>query len=439
MDNPTRRANAGPVTSTDALHYLSTLQPFGYKPGLDSTRALAQRLGDPHDSLRFIHVAGTNGKGSTCAMLDAIYRASGLRVGLYTSPHLVRFNERIRVQGESIPDDALARVVEQVRVAASTAAPPLQPTFFEFVTLVALLWFKESRVDLVVWETGLGGRLDATNIVTPLAAVVTQVGMDHMNVLGPTLGDIASEKAGIFKPGIPAITSATHPDALAVLEFKARELGAPFLHVGPSAVEHFRFDLPLLGDHQRSNAALAAATVRMLRFLLPVSDEQLAAGFASVQWPGRLQLLRRGNQLLLLDGAHNRDGVAALRAALERHFPGRPPVLVLGMLADKEWRRMARDLAPAASRVITVPVDSPRSVAAADLRAACMESGVPRPVRAVGSLPEALRACASDPFVLVTGSLYLIGEALECLGEAQPITRQRALNDWSPSPPPTAP
>ena len=432
LDNPRRPGNAASVTSAEALTYLSTLQPFGYKPGLESTRALAALVGNPHGSLQFIHVAGTNGKGSTCAMLDAIYRASGLRVGLYTSPHLVRFNERIRVQGESIPDDALARIVERVRDAAALATPKVEPTFFEFVTIVALLWFKEAMVDLVVWETGLGGRLDATNIVTPLAAIVTQVGMDHMNVLGPTIGHVASEKAGIFKPGVPAITSATDPDALAILEYKAREVGAPFLHVGPSAFEHFRFELPLLGDHQRANGALAAATVRMLRFLLPVSDEQLAAGFASVKWPGRLQMVRRGNQTFLIDGAHNRDGIASLKAALERHFSGRAPVVVLGMLADKEWRQMAASIVPVASRIVTVPVGSPRTVPAGDLRAACMEAGVTRPVRAVGSLAEGLRACAADPFVLVTGSLYLVGEALECLGEASPVPGERALNDWSP-------
>lgn len=431
MDNPAGQGNGAVVTSAEALTYLSTLQPFGYQPGLESTRRLAALVGNPHEALQFIHVAGTNGKGSTCAMLDAIYRASGRRVGLYTSPHLVRFNERIRVQGDSIPDEALARIVERVRDAATGASPPLVPTFFEFVTVVALLWFVESRVDLVVWETGLGGRMDATNIVTPLAAVVTQIGFDHMNVLGPTIGHIASEKAGIFKAGVPALTSATDPDALAILEYKARELGAPFLHVGPSAVEHFRFELALLGEHQRSNGALAAATVRMLRFLLPVSDEQMAAGFASVRWPGRLQVLKRGAQTVLVDGAHNRDGVACLKAALERHFPGRPPALVLGMLADKEWERMVRELVPVASRVIAVPVSSQRTVSSADLRAACMASGVTRPVRAVDSLAEGLRACAADPFVVVTGSLYLVGEALECLGEARPATGQRDLNEWS--------
>ena len=420
------------MTYDETLSYLHSLRQFGFKPGLESTRRLATLAGNPQDALRFIHVAGTNGKGSVCAMLDAIHRVAGRRVGLYTSPHLIRFGERIRVQGEPIPDEALSRLTHFLKVAAESANPPLEPTFFEFTTVLALLWFAECRVDLVVWETGLGGRFDATNIVTPLASVVTQIGLDHMAVLGPTIGHIASEKAGIFKEGVPALTSATDPDALAILEFKAREVGAPFLPVGASAVTHFHFDLALLGEHQRWNGALAAATVRTLRFLLPVSDDEMARGFAAVRWPGRLQVLRRGERILLLDGAHNRDGIASLRTALERHFPGRAPVLVLGMLADKEWKEMARTLGPLAARIITTPVASTRTVPPADLKAACLASGVTRPIRVTSSLAEALRGCVADPFVLVAGSLYLIGEALELLGEGTAAATERALNEWTP-------
>lgn len=420
------------MTYAEALTYLLSLQQFGFKPGLESTRRLASLVGNPHETLRFIHVAGTNGKGSVCAMLDAIHRTAGRRVGLYTSPHLIRFNERIRVDGTPIPDEALARLTAQLRAAVESASPKLEPTFFEFTTVLALLWFAESKVDLVAWETGLGGRYDATNIVTPLASIVTQIGLDHMAVLGPSIGAIAAEKAGIFKPDVPALTSATDPDALAILEFKARETGCPFIPVGPLAVEQFRYDLPLLGEHQRTNAALAAAAIRVLRFLLPVSDEQMARGFASVRWPGRLQVLQRGKQTLLLDGAHNRDGIASLRAALERHFPNRAPVLVLGMLADKEWSEMARALAPLASRILTTRVSSTRTVSPDDLKAACLASAVTRPIRVTQSVAEALRGCAADPFVVVTGSLYLIGEALEVLGEGAGTVSERHLNEWSP-------
>ena len=420
------------MTYAEALTYLLSLQQFGFKPGLESTRHLASLVGNPHETLRFIHVAGTNGKGSVCAMLDAIHRTAGRRVGLYTSPHLIRFNERIRVDGTPIPDEALARLTAQLRAAVESASPKLEPTFFEFTTVLALLWFAESKVDLIAWETGLGGRYDATNIVTPLASIVTQIGLDHMAVLGPTIGAIAAEKAGIFKPDVPALTSATDPDALAILEFKARETGCPFIPVGHLAVEQFRYDLPLLGEHQRTNAALAAAAIRVLRFLLPVSDEQMARGFASVRWPGRLQVLQRGKQTLLLDGAHNRDGITSLRAALERHFPNRAPVLVLGMLADKEWSDMARALAPLASRILTTRVSSARTISPDDLKAACLASGVTRPIRVTQSIAEALRGCSADPFVVVTGSLYLIGEALEVLGEGAGTVSERHLNEWSP-------
>ncbi len=419
------------MTYEEALAYLHSLSQFGFKPGLESTRRLAALAGNPQDSLRFIHVAGTNGKGSVCAMLDAIHRAAGRRTGLYTSPHLVRFGERIRVDGVPIPDGALARLVERVRDLARTAQPPIEPTFFEFTTVIALLWFLECQVEIVLWETGLGGRLDATNIVTPLAAVVTQIGWDHMAVLGNSIAAIAAEKAGIFKPGVPALTSATDPDAVAILEYKAREVGAPFLHVDALAVNRFQLPLALLGEHQRTNAALAAATVRMLRFILPVSDDEMARGFATVEWPGRLQILRQGQRTFLLDGAHNRDGLESLKAALQGHFKGRPPTLILGMLADKPWRDMARELTPLVARVITTPVSSSRTVSANDLKEACLAAGVPRPIRTTQSVGEALRACVADPFVLVTGSLYLVGEALEILGETRAATGERALNEWT--------
>lgn len=424
------------VTCASALEYLHSLRQFGFKPGLDIPRRLAELVGNPHEKLSFIHVAGTNGKGSVCAMLESVYRTSGRRVGLYTSPHLVRFGERIQVNREPIRDADLARLVGRLREAVEQGAPGLEPTFFEFTTVLALLWFAEQRVDLVVWETGLGGRLDATNIVTPLASVITNIGWDHMNVLGRDLASIAAEKAGIIKPGVPCLTATAEHDALAVIDFKARELGAPFLHVGPAAISQMRFDLPLLGEHQRVNAALAAATVRLLRAFLPVNDEQLRRGLETVRWPGRLQVIRQGGRTLLLDGAHNRNGVAVLREALANHFAGQRPALVLGMLADKEWEEMARELVPAASRVVAVPVGSSRTVSAEDLRAACQRAPVARPVRTATSVAEALRFTAADPFVLVTGSLYLIGEALEALGEGGGASgAERQLNEWSPAPP----
>lgn len=426
---PNTASQAG--TWDAALAHLNSLRQFGFQPGLETTRRLCAAVGNPEAGLRFIHVAGTNGKGSVCAFLDAMYRAAGFRVGLYTSPHLVRFGERIQVNRVPVPGETLARGVAELRTAVAGLAG-IEPTFFEFTTVLALRCFQTAGVDLVVWETGLGGRLDATNIVTPLASVITNIGLDHEQVLGPTLAHIAAEKAGIIKPGVPVLTATEDPDARAILEFKARELDAPFLALGAPQVARLTLPLGLRGPHQRTNAALAAATVRLLRALLPVSDEQLARGLSATRWPGRLQELQRGGQRLVLDGAHNLPGVNALKASLPELMPGAHPTLVFGALNDRDWREMARQLAPVAGRVITVPVSSTRTVPAADLRAAVVATGSGRPVRAASSLAEALHWASADPWVLITGSLYLVGEALELLepSSAAP-TSERTLNEWT--------
>lgn len=420
------------MTVTEALQHLKSLALFGYHPGLETTRQLSAASGNPERRLRFIHVAGTNGKGSVCAFLESIYRATGLRVGMYTSPHLVRFGERIQINRVPMSDDELARGVAELR-SVTASLPGVEPTFFEFTTVLALRRFAEAGVDLVIWETGLGGRLDATNIVTPLASVVTRIGLDHQAVLGPTVARIAAEKAGIIKPGVPVLTAAGDPDALAILEFKARELDAPFLTIGEPEAATLPGPVGLLGVHQRVNAALAAATVRLLRALIPVSDDALKSGLAQTQWPGRLQVLRRGPQTLVLDGAHNPQGIGALAAALPELLPGSRPTFIVGLLADKDWREMARLLAPLAGRILTTPVTSDRTVSAADLKAAFVASGLGRPVKAVDSLAEALRATSGDPAVVITGSLYLVGEALGLLDPASaPDPAERALNDWKP-------
>ena len=416
------------MTYDEAIAHLRSLQLHGFQPGLGTTRRLAALAGDPQERLRFIHVAGTNGKGSTCALLESVYRKAGLKVGLYTSPHLVRFGERIQVGRVPIADADLARHVAELKELADT----MTPTFFEFTTVLALRYLAEQRVDLVIWETGLGGRLDATNIVTPLASVITNVAFDHQRILGDTIAAIASEKAGIIKPGVPVVTAAEDPDALAIIVHKAKELDAPVITLGEPEIARFKTEIPLLGRHQRANAALAAATVRLLRFVLPVDDTQLLEGLAEVSWPGRLQVLRRGAQTLVLDGAHNPAGIAALRTALAEAFPGKRPTLVLGMLADKDWRAMVADLVPLASRVVTAPVGNERTVTAEDLRAACVATGAGRPVKAAGSAGAALKLVAADPFVLVTGSLYFIGEVMEGLGIEAARGDERSLNGWSP-------
>jgi dihydrofolate synthase/folylpolyglutamate synthase len=419
----------------DAIHFLYDLRLFGLKLGLENTFKLAALAGDPQLHLRFIHVAGTNGKGSTCAMLESIYRAAGRRVGLFTSPHLVSFRERVQVNRTWIPQAEVTRLVADLQPLLKQFPAEHHPTFFEVVTVMALRYFAEQACELVIWETGMGGRLDATNIVTPLASVITNVELDHQQWLGATHAEIAAEKAGIIKPGVPVLTATAQPEALAVIEATARALNAPLTLVSPacdSAALPGPLDSPaLLGEHQRLNARLAAATVQVLQPKLPVRGDAIQVGLTSVQWPGRLQILRRPTgQTLVLDGAHNVAGALALRTSLEKLFPGVPLTLVIGVLQDKDVPGICAALAPLAARVLVVPVNSERSAPPTVLQEAFGRAAPKLTVTTLPSLAAALAASANDPFVLVTGSLYLVGEALERLGlaEADPADGRR-LND----------
>jgi dihydrofolate synthase / folylpolyglutamate synthase len=437
------------MTYAEAIQFLYGLRLFGAKFGLENTFKLAALAGDPQDRLRFIHVAGTNGKGSTCAMLESIYRAAGLRVGLFTSPHLVSFRERIQVNRGLISEDEVVRLVEELQPLLKQFPSGHHPTFFEVVTVMALKFFAEQKCGLVIWETGLGGRLDATNIVTPLASVITNIALDHEQWLGDTLGKIAAEKAGIIKPGVPVITAADETEALAVIEETARGKDAPLINInsregrraavpnqnrpGPptrpsSPVEK----LSLPGEHQKINAALALATVGVLQNKIPASSEAIRTGLSKVDWPGRLQLIQGPNgQKILLDGAHNVAGAKVLRAALEKYFQSPGHTLVLGVFQDKDWRHICETLAPPAARIFTVPVSSERSADARELAAACRAANPAAGIAACGSLRAALEKAAGDDFVVVTGSLYLVGEALEILGLSPANGGERALNEWT--------
>jgi dihydrofolate synthase / folylpolyglutamate synthase len=423
------------MTYAEAIQFLHDLSLFGANFGLETTRKLAALAGNPQDKLRFIHVAGTNGKGSTCAMLESIYRAAGLRVGLFTSPHLVSFRERMQVNRQLVGEADVVRLVELMQSLLQQFPTDHHPTFFEVVTVMALLYFAEQKCDLVIWETGLGGRLDATNIVTPLASVITNVQYDHQQCLGDTLEQIAAEKAGIIKPDVPVVTAAAASEALTVIEQTAKRLNAPLVNAEqPSQVEGAD-ELPtlrLLGEHQRLNAALAIAVVNALQQQIPVSDAQIRAGLSRLDWPGRLQLVKTpAGQTFLLDGAHNVAGAEALRSALEKHFKGQRPSLILGILEDKDWRHICETLAPLAVRILTVPVSSSRAADTYSLAEACRAVNSSAVVVACGSLREALEHAAKDAFVVVTGSLYLVGEALEMLGVCPVACGERELNEWN--------
>jgi dihydrofolate synthase/folylpolyglutamate synthase len=376
-------------------------------------RALAS-LGRPDRDLAVLHVAGTNGKGSTCAMAAEALRAEGRAVGLYTSPHLSRFNERIQVDGRPIPDGALDALVEQVRRACpwhESGAAEERLTYFEFATLVALVHFAREAVSAAVIEVGLGGRFDATNALTPRVAAVSRIGLDHVQLLGDTLGAIAREKAGIFKRGVPAVVaSAQPPEAMVALREEAARRGAPLSVAAPS----WDGPIALRGPHQRGNAALAAAALRLLDGAgVRVGEEAIARGIAEARWPGRLEEIGG----VLLDGAHNPDGAAALAASLPALHPGRPVELVFGVLSDKDHKGMLAALAPVVRRLHLAPPASPRARAPSSYRAHAASLGpeVHEHATCAAALACARDAAGADGIACVAGSLYLVGEAREAL------------------------
>ncbi len=423
----------------EAIGFLCALRLFGAQFGLENTHRLAELAGNPQQRLRFIHTAGTNGKGSTCAMLESIYRSAGLRVGLFTSPHLVSFRERIQVNRETISESDVIRLVDEMQSLLGHFPNELHPTFFETVTVMALRYFAERDCDIVIWETGLGGRLDATNIVTPLASIITNIGIEHSEWLGDTFDKIATEKSGIIKPGVPVITAAKPGEGLEVILATAQERQAPLTLVDATSLEHpplDSLDLPLHGAHQRINAATAIAAVRILSDKIPVSDAEMARGLKTVNWPGRMQRVQTAvGQTVLLDGAHNAAGAEALRIALEAEFPNTQPTVIFGVFRDKDSVSMCHSLAPLAGRILLTRVHSDRTEEPSKLIAACREANPCIRIQISASLAHALEDARHDSFLVITGSLYLVGEAMELLHIAEvPSGDERQLNDWSSKP-----
>jgi dihydrofolate synthase / folylpolyglutamate synthase len=410
------------MSYAEAVDFLFKLQQFGATFGLEKTRRLAALSGNPHERLKFIHVAGTNGKGSTCAMLESIYRHAGYKVGLYTSPHLISFTERIQINRKNIPQPDVARLVTEF-------APHFeshQATFFEAVTIIALRYFEEQKVDLVIWETGLGGRLDATNIVTPIASVITNVQFDHEKWLGHTLAEIAREKAGIIKPGVPVFTAVEDVNAWIVIANAAMEQNSHVTRLD-NLLMSLRPPISLPGEHQRKNSALAAEVVHGLEFAFPVSGKALFEGLQNVRWPGRFDIQGR----YILDGAHNPAGARALRETLEQIFPGLKPTFIVGILADKDIAGMAGEFVQVASRIYTVSIQSDRAADAETLAQRFREIAPQLPIEAAANLGSALRKSEDAERVVITGSLHFLGEAMQHLGIETGPENERALNNWS--------
>jgi dihydrofolate synthase / folylpolyglutamate synthase len=387
------------VTYQESLGWLYSTQQFGIKLGLDNIRRLLKALGDPHEHLSFLHVAGTNGKGSVCAMLDGVLRASDHKTGLYTSPHLIDFRERIRVDGRKIPCEAAARSLENLRRLAANWDH--SPTFFEFATALALQHFAESDCAFVVLETGMGGRLDATNAVIPLVSVITPIALDHTRWLGKTVAEVAWEKAGIIKPGVPVVSAPQDPAAAEVIAKRAEELGCS-LKFAEAAWDGA--ELGLRGRHQRGNAALAVASLRAAG--VHVSDKAVAEGLRDVHWPGRFQMI---GERFVLDGCHNPHAAEQLLLNWRDHFGAEQADVIFGALGDKDYSAILRILAPISREVLLVPVRSERAAAPEILASAC-----PVPYRIFADVKDALEASRGK--TLVTGSLFLVGEVLEFLG-----------------------
>ena len=396
----------------DALAWLYGTQLSGIKLGLDNMRRLLAALAwQPGETTRYLHVAGTNGKGSVCAMLDAVCRAEGYRTALFTSPHLVSFRERMRLDGEPISEAAVAEGLTRLR--DMTAAWETPPTFFELTTALALDWFSRESAKIVVLETGLGGRLDATNVLeaSALAAcVITAIDIDHAAWLGDTLTAIAAEKAGILKPGVPAVSAPQLPEGEATLRHVAHERGTPLRFV-TEPVASAEIVVNLAGSHQRLNAALALAALADAGIAIP--PQAVRQGLARVEWPGRFQQLENGR--VILDGAHNPAAAHRLAQTWAEEFGAEArATIVLGVLRDKDAAGIARALAPIAARfVATQSHNNPRALATAELATILADASPGLACRQAETLTAALSlARAHDERILIAGSLFLVGEAL---------------------------
>jgi dihydrofolate synthase / folylpolyglutamate synthase len=387
---------------TTAVDWLFGTQQRGLKLGLDSVRSVLSALGEPQKALRFIHVAGTNGKGSVCAMLDSICRAAGVKTGLFTSPHLVRFNERIQVNGIQIDDEAVVRGLHRIR---SLINEERHPTFFEITTALAFDHFRRQRVDLVVLETGLGGRLDATNVVDPLVAVLTSIDLDHQKWLGHSLPEIAAEKGGIIKPGVPVVSGPQFAEVRTVLERIATERSAALSYVELPVQDLF---IGLAGSYQRTNAAIAIQALRKAG--IKVNPETLKEGLGNVQWPGRFQ---RVGERIILDGAHNPAASKCLVETWTECVGYQRATIIFGGLRDKDLKGMASTLSGIAKRFLIVPLHSERAASPVEI-----QSVIPQhlPIAQCNSPEQALDLANQfeDP-ILVTGSLFLVGEFLAIL------------------------
>lgn len=414
------------MTPEEALSYIHSVCWKGSIPGLSRTRELLEKMGNPQNQLQFVHIAGTNGKGSTAAMAASILRKAGYRTGLYTSPYIFRFHERMQVDGQCISDGELAEITEFVKPLAESMED--HPTEFELVTCIAMEYFKRHHCDVVSLEVGMGGELDSTNVIqSPLVAVLTNIGLDHTEFLGDTLEKICETKSKIIKPGTIAVTYREKPSVEAVIKARCQEVGAKWMpadfdsiHLVSTSLEGQVFDwgsylgihLPLLGKHQLYNAAVVLTIVKALRERgLTISDEAMREGIASVSWPGRFELVAR-NPLFIVDGGHNPQCIEALVNNVRDYLGGKRLTILTGVLADKDYGDMYQDMAQYADEFVTVTPPNPRALPAQELKTYLERFG--KPVTACDTVAEgvalAKKLAGADGVVLAYGSLYMVGD-----------------------------
>ena len=418
------------MTYEQTVAALDATPAFPGKPGLERMQPLLARLGNPQKELKCVHVAGTNGKGSTCALLASILQRAGYRTGLYTSPHLTDFSERIRIDGEEIPNDEVVRLAQRVLTEAEDCRAEGFPlTEFELITAMAFLWFREQNCAVCVLETGLGGRCDATNVIeSPLLTVLTSISLDHTKILGDTIEQIAFEKSGILKPGVPCVCYPDLPRAAEGVIRTTAQVQSARLVVAPlkdltfvdTSLRGTRLltersmplTLPLLGEHQMKNAAVVLACVKELRALgWEIPDSAVQEGFENVSFPARMEVLSE-TPPVLLDGAHNPEGTAALAKAVKKYVTKKRMIGVCGMMEDKNVREAVRKLDGVMEKVYTVAPDSPLAMSAQALAAEWERRRID--AEPVSSVQEALEKALQEGAqrgVLVCGSLYLAGEA----------------------------
>ncbi len=413
------------MTYQETLEYIHRVSWTGSRPGLSRMTELLSLLGDPQDSLRFIHVAGTNGKGSFCSMCDSVLRAAGYQTGLYTSPYIEHFNERITIDGSPISDSELAEITTQIRTFADTMADP--PTEFELITAVAMVAYARHGCDPVVLEVGMGGRLDATNVIkTPLLSVITGIAKDHTSYLGNTVTEIAAEKAGIIKSGVPVVFGGTDDTAATVVESRARKLGCAYTRTAQNEVKtcHATLDgtvfdykgnhkISLLGLYQPHNAANVIEAVGVLRGLgLNIPDAALENGLEEAKWPARFELLDR-DPVFISDGAHNPEGITAAIAAVKYYFGEQKVCLLTGVMADKDYPEMARELSQIACVAVCLRPNNPRSLApylyAAEFGKLGVEAYGEDDIAAAVKKAYRIAKERSRPLVAL-GSLYMYGD-----------------------------